>query len=223
MPSPYDGLSADKWETKTKQLIAQHPLQTPEIVEVVLHCWKIIFDSDLGGYKIGKHIFPKPQIMGFFLHELLGLEFAKRHPGVWRGDESSAEKDLVYLPDLPLSVEVKSSTHRSQIFGNRSYAQAPTAGKKVKDGYYIAINFEKFKDKTTVPRIMRIRFGWLDHTDWVGQAAATGQQAHLKPESDKAKLLLFYDVATGLQPQGQPAEPIGGEEPDGDADELTED
>lgn len=223
MPSPYDGLPPDKWEAKTRELITAHPLKTKEIAEVALKCWEGIFTSNLAGYQIGKHIFPKPQIMGFFLHELIALEFAKRYPGIWRGDETSLDKDLVYIPNIALSVELKSSTHRSQIFGNRSYAQAPTPGKKSKDGYYIAINFEKFTPARSNPKIVRIRFGWLEHGDWVGQKSPKGQQAHLKPESDKAKLLLIYDVTTGIQAQGLPAEPIGPDEPNGDADELTED
>ncbi len=223
MASPYDGLAPDKWEAKTHELIGKHPLKTKEIVEVILHSWKIIFDSNLGGYKIGTDLFPKPQVMGFFLHELLTLEFAKRFPGVWRGDEDATDKDLVYIPNVLFSSEVKTSSHRSQIFGNRSYAQPAVAGKKVKDGYYIAINFEKFVNKKTTPRIMRIRFGWLDHTDWVPQTSARGQQAHLTKDSDKSKLLLIYDVATGFIAQGAPAEPLNGEEPEEDADELTED
>ncbi len=224
MPSPYEGLPAEQWEAKTHELIAQHPLDPAEIVEVVLKSWDAIFSSNLGGHHIGRDIFPGAQIMGFFLHELIALELGKRYPGVWRGDKATTEKDLVYLPDLELSVEMKSSTHRSQIFGNRSYAQPPNEAakgkkpKKSKNGYYTAINFEKFTATKTAPKVLRVRFGWLDHTDWVGQKAQTGQQAHIKPESDRAKLLLIYDVAMGAVPRGLPAEPIddgqGGEDAD---------
>src|SRR5690348_11550864 len=107
MASPYDGLSPAQWEAKTRELISRHPLKTKEIVEVVLKCWDGIFKSNLSGYQIGTHIFPKPQVMGFFLHELIALEFQTRYPGVWRNDETATEKDLVYIPDLSLSSEIK--------------------------------------------------------------------------------------------------------------------
>jgi hypothetical protein len=63
-------------------------------------------------------------------------------------------------------------------------------GKK-KYGYYLAINFGKFIGKKR-PEINLIRFGWIDHDDWVGQAAATGQQAHLKADAEKYKLIRIF-------------------------------
>jgi hypothetical protein len=42
------------------------------------------------------------------------------------------------------------------------------------------------------PKIKIIRFGWLDHSDWIAQRAATGQQARLRPEAYQYKLLELY-------------------------------
>ncbi|WP_180886422.1 ScaI family restriction endonuclease [Ruegeria sp. THAF57] len=53
------------------------------------------------------------------------------------------------------------------------------------------VNFEKF-GTNGLPKVKLIRFGWLDHTDWIGQKAATGQQARLRPESDRYKLKRLY-------------------------------
>jgi len=39
------------------------------------------------------------------------------------------------------------------------------------------------------PRILNIRFGWLDHEDWMGQKAASGQQSRLSSDVEKLKLL----------------------------------
>lgn len=164
-------------------MIAAHPLRADDITAAVLDSWASIFESRIGkhGIRIGKDIFPVPQLMGAFLHELIPLELAAKYPDVWRGNKKKGEKDLVYVTNLKLSIEVKASSHKTSIFANRSYAQpqstAPLA--KRKDGYYIAVNFEKFEDGLTRPRIRRIRFGWLDHTDWIAQASARGQQAHL--------------------------------------------
>ncbi|MCO6457655.1 MAG: ScaI family restriction endonuclease [Pirellulaceae bacterium] len=194
MTSPYAGLPPPKWEAVTRHLIDIHPLAPSEIVDVVLLTWKSIFESRMGtqGFRIGVDIFPKPQVMGFLLHELVPLELASRHPRVWRAERTPADKDLVHIPDDSFSVEIKTSSNPSRIFGNRSYAQSGNSAKKAKDGYYLAVNFGKFTGKTRRPPILRIRFGWLDSTDWIGQKAATGQQSRLAKDVENFKLLQLY-------------------------------
>jgi hypothetical protein len=123
---------------------------------------------------------------------LIPLELASKHPGLWRRGKAKDEKDLVYVQDPKFSVEIKASSHKKHIFGNRSYAQAPTKQKKSKCGYFITVNFEKFG--AAPPRIRLIRFGWLDHKDWTGQKAPTGQQAHVKAEAYAGKLLVLHDL-----------------------------
>ena len=194
MVSPYKGLPPEKWLIVTQQIVKTHPLKTTEIVEVVLAAWNSIFASKMGtsAFHIGKDIFPKPQIMGFFLHELIPLELAARHPKSWRGELTSEDKDIVYIPDDRYSIEIKTSSNPRHIFGNRSYAQETTKKKKSKSGYYLTVNFEKFSDDAIIPNILIVRFGWLDATDWIGQKAATGQQSRLPPEVENYKLLELY-------------------------------
>ncbi len=128
--------------------------------------------------------------MGFFLHELIPLEIARRHPGVWRWEASAEDKDVVYIPDASYSIEIKTSSSKNKIYGNRSYAQKGKPGKKSKTGYYLAVNFEKFTKHSVVrPKLRLVRFGWIDHDDWIGQSAPTGQQARLSPEVEAGKLL----------------------------------
>ena len=131
-------------------------------------------------------------MVGLFLHELIALEIAARYPDRWRRDDADDEKDLVYLPDRRFSIEIKTSSSSSGIFANRSFAQVATARKKSKSGYYLAVNFQSIKRDVPNPQIRRIRFGWLDHTDWIGQKAPTGQQARLNPRTQEAKLLPLY-------------------------------
>lgn len=197
--SPYQGLAENDWLAKTKELVKAHPLSSEAIVKTVLQSWNDIFETSIGkkNFKIGKDITPKPQIMGFFLHELIPLEFAAQYPGKWRGEKTGADKDIVYIPDDKFSIELKTSSAKGKIFGNRSYAQEGTAGKKSKSGYYLTVNFGKFAGGLR-PEITLIRFGWLDHSDWVGQAAETGQQAHLKASADSYKLLTLFK-AGGVQ------------------------
>jgi hypothetical protein len=188
--SPYQGLSPSAWEKRTRKLISEHPLDATEIYEVVQKVWDDIFSSGIGSkpFRIGRDLFPRPQIMAYFLHELIPLEFASRYPGTWRREESAAEKDLVYIPNPRYSIEIKASSSARSIFGNRSYAQETGSPKKSKSGYYLAINFQKF-GAVKKPQIMAVRFGWLDHADWIGQTAATGQQARLEPDVERFKLL----------------------------------
>lgn len=195
--SPYADSAKERWPVITKQLLDEHPLRANEIVDVVLQAWKDIFDSKLGPkeFKIGRDIFPKPQIMAFLLHELIPLEFASRYPKKWRRDLSGADKDLVYISNDRFSVEIKTSSSARGIFGNRSYAQPTTGDKKSKAGYYLAVNFESCNEQNVkLPMIRLIRFGWFDHGDWIGQAAASGQQAHPTTDARKCKLSTLYSA-----------------------------
>lgn len=193
MTSPYTDLPVNQWLNVTQTLVDNHPLDRQEIVEIVLSSWQSIFNSKLGtqGFQIGKDIFPKPQIMGFFLHELIPLELESKYPGVWKADQTVTDKDIVYLPDNSFSLELKTSSNPRHIYGNRSYAQKTRKGEKVKSGYYLAVNFEKFSSAST-PSIRLIRFGWLDSSDWIGQKASTGQQSRLSADVETYKLLDLY-------------------------------
>lgn len=188
--SPYAGLSEDRWLATTKKLVAKYPITMTTVAKMVFETWDAIFESTIGRYaKIGVHIFPTPQMMGIFLHELIPLEFAAKFPDEWKRGEAGNEKDLVYLPDNSFSTEIKCSSHKKSIFANRSYAQAPSDSKKSKSGYYLAVNFEQFSESLSQPKIRMVRFGWLDHGDWIGQRAETGQQARLNPATESLKLL----------------------------------
>lgn len=189
--SPYENVPEGDWPAVTERLIAEHPLSTDDIVSAVNAAWSAIFESNLGNFRIGKEIQPKPQIMGFLLHELIPLELAAKFPGVWRGEVSKTDKDLVYIPEDRFSIEMKTSSHKSQVFGNRSYAQPQVGAGKSKDGYYLTVNFAKFSGENA-PLLSLVRFGWLDHSDWIAQTSATGQQARVRPASDLVKLKRIY-------------------------------
>ncbi len=194
--TPYLDVEPNDWQSITKQLIILHPLKEQQIVEVVLEAWEEIFRSKIGkhAFQIGKDIFPKPQIMGFFLHELIPLEFSRLYPSEWRPEKNARDKDLIYIPEDYYSIEIKTSSNPNSIFGNRSYAQEGMTNKKSKSGYYLAVNFEKFSEINHHPKILKIRFGWLDNKDWTGQASETGQQAKLTRFVEENKLIQLYPI-----------------------------
>lgn len=193
---PYNGVPPEQWRGITDRLVRDHPLDKEEIVESVLAAWKSLHASVLGQkLRIGRDIFPNPQIIGFLLHELIPVELAEAHPGEWRRERAKTEKDLVHIPDPRYSVEIKTSSHPASIFGNRSYAQLSASGKlssKARSGYFLTVNFRAAKTADEEGKITRIRFGWLDPTDWIGQKAQTGQQSRLTADADRSKLLQLY-------------------------------
>lgn len=192
MKSPYQGEPEEKWLKVTEKLINKHPLKD-EIVDVVLQSWEDIFNSKIGSFAIGKEIFPEPQTMGTFLHELVAHNLSLKHPDVYKRGDVKTEKDIHDMNDPSMGIEIKTSSDKDKIFANRSYAQpSEDSEKKGKNGYYIAINFEKFSDKVKKPQIRLIRFGYLEHKDWIPQKSPKGQQAHLSDQAYKSKLITLY-------------------------------
>lgn len=171
-------------------------MKKDEIVETILSAWDLILsDSVIGGkYRIGVDLFPTPQIMGDFLHELIPLLLDKQHQGIWRKGRTANEKDLVYVPDDEFSVEIKTSSSGKQIFGNKSYAEEgkSRSGRKQKWGFYLAINLPPIHKLKRVEPVKLIRFGWLDHDDWKGQISPNGQQSRLKRDVLPNKFVILY-------------------------------
>ena len=191
--SPYFGVNVEDWSTTTRDLLREHPLKVSEVVDAVLLAWNGIFISRIGHQKlrIGLELCPVPQIMGFLLHELIPFEFQAMHPQKWATGIRSGEKDLVCVGNPRFSIEIKTSSSPQSIFGNRSYGQQNVSDeKKSKDGFYIAVNFQKWDIKT--PCINLIRWGWLDHSDWSAQNASTGQQANLPAVVENNQLLTLF-------------------------------
>lgn len=195
--SPYENVPVDQWKKITESLIDKYPLSMNDLIEAVMRAWEGIFKTKIAGeLQIGVDIFPTPQILGNYLHELIPVELEKMFPGQWSRDIEKTDKDLVYLPDRKFSAEIKTSSNANNIYGNASYGQedSSTASSKSKDGYYIAVNFEKLKsgDPSFHPSIRKIRFGWLDHSDWHSQTASSGQAATIPTEVRDNKLKLIY-------------------------------
>ena len=83
--SPYSGTDTSHWKNTTNQLVADHPLDEKNIVNMILTAWNNIFLSTMGTHRIGETIFPKPQVIGALLHELVPAEMAQSFPGQWPG------------------------------------------------------------------------------------------------------------------------------------------
>jgi len=185
--SPYFGLSKDNWKLKTRELIENHPLKLDEIKEIVLKSWGILWNSRIGSEEQSislKGIDLPSTVVGYFLEKLITKELRARYPDKWRGNISKEEKDFVYFQNSRYSIELKTSGQiGTKVFGNRSYGKENEyENAKGKSGYYITVNFNN-------ENIFLIRFGWIDHSDWISQSAETGQAATLKQEVYDYKLI----------------------------------
>lgn len=192
--TPYEYKPHSEWKAITEALIELHPLSSEEIISIVKKSWDQIFSSKIGGViQIGEDIALTPQMIGNFMHVLIAHNLSASAPKLWRKEAATNEKDIVFLPDDFFSFEIKCSSSKNDIYGNRSYGQqsGDSSHKKSKDGFYLTVNFTKpvMGEKS---HITKIKFGWLDHIDWIAQKAETGQQSRLRPETKKYKLLTLY-------------------------------
>ena len=185
--NPYYNKDISQWKAITKELVNQHPLKT-QIVDLCLKSWESILNGKINTYlnmKI-REMNISPQATGALLHDVIPEYINRNIEGFRKG--LGDEKDIVCEENNFYSFELKTSSQKS-IYGNRSYAKSKDG--KSKSGYYLAINFEKISKPD--PRIILIRFGWLEHSDWIGQKSETGQQASLLKEAKENKLITLYD------------------------------
>lgn len=192
--SPYALRPEEEWRAITEGLVRAHPVSTADLVSVSLLSWADVFQTRIGGYRIGHDLFPSSQIVSFLLHELIAQRIAEKYPGQFVAGRGNKQKDIHSLIDPAFSIEIKGSSSATRIYGNRSYAQQQAVqGAKSKDGYYLTMNFPKLVlGGVDVPPLGILRFGYLEHSDWIPQRSATGQQASLKPSAYAYKLIELY-------------------------------
>ncbi|MFP4414390.1 ScaI family restriction endonuclease [Coleofasciculus sp.] len=189
MASPYEGLPEEQWLSKTRELIENHPLEIETIRCAALDSWSNLWSTTIGtgelSVKLDELDVPAT-VVGYFFEKLFVKCLETNYPNLWRGGRRKNEKDIVYIPDNSLSIELKTSGQLGdKIFGNRSYGKSgknTELEKKDKSGYYITVNFHE-------QTITLLRFGWIDQTDWKAQKAETGQAASLSRSVYEKKLI----------------------------------
>lgn len=197
--SPYFGKPESSWLGITHRLVRSHPLKPNVLLEAARATWGTLWQTTVGRapLSVGLADLRVPAtVVGYFFEVLFARELERQDPR-WRGSQSKEEKDLVYLPDSALSVEVKTSGQAGfKVYGNRSYGQRTRndlLAKKEKSGFYITVNF--YNQIMTL-----IRFGWIDADDWDPQEAPTGQMAGLKQAVYRYKLLPIAGSYRGESP-----------------------
>jgi hypothetical protein len=187
--SPYLGKEIDQWLSITNTIIYNHPLKVDELLQFVIAAWEGVWSTQIGndGARVSlREIHPPATVVGYFFEKLLAKSLANKYPKQWASGDTGKEKDLHFISNPELSVEVKSSGQLGlKIFGNRSYGQEienTDRAKKDKAGYYITVNF--YGERLTL-----VRFGWIDGSDWEAQKSPTGQMAGLGQNVYNYKLI----------------------------------
>jgi len=195
MISPYEGKDNSEFASITRKLVDDFPISRQELVEIVSEAWKDIYTSSFGNSElcIGKDIFIPAQATGVILEKLIAIKLSNRYPKAWRGGIHKSEKDIVCLYNDNNSFEIKTSSSASGLYGNRSTGHRSDNSVKSRTGYYLVVNYKLPTEIDPSKGIKKIRFGWIDDSDWVGQDKPTGQQASIGSELARLKLITLLE------------------------------
>nr|WP_299038637.1 ScaI family restriction endonuclease [uncultured Psychrobacter sp.] len=186
MISPYANQPKENWKNITQRLVNEYPISTQEILEIATLAWNNIWNTSIGGHISINEVGLTASNIGNFFQQLYIHELVLRHPNQWREQSNKSDKDIVYISNNYFSTEMKTSGQAGYyLYGNRStsqeVSQRATSGKD-KSGYYITLNFHG-------QAMTRLRIGWIDENDWLGQSSQTGQSATLSSEVYEHKLI----------------------------------
>ncbi|TLX16021.1 ScaI family restriction endonuclease [Rhizobium sp. MHM7A] len=190
LPSPYHGFDFELWPAVTKTLVDAFPLTCSQLFDVAVEAWKDAISTRIGRreLRIGLDIEMPAQAMGSMFEKLIAVSLTAM-PVPFRGGLSQAtEKDIVCEDDPYFSFEIKTSTHKHGIYGNRSQGKSSPRRKKFRAGYHLVANF-KSPSLACPSGQFGLRFGWLDGADWKSQKAESGQSAHVPAHILKVKLV----------------------------------
>ena len=191
--SPYVNRAPNEWAAITEGLVAAFPLDAAMLVSVVHDAWDDLYTSSIGRAKliIGADVFLPAQATGVLLERLIANELHRRN-SQWRSGISKDEKDVVSIEDDCLSFEIKTSSSKAGLYGNRSTGHRAEGRRKYRTGYYLVVNYKPPIETDKTRWIWNIRFGWIDDEDWTGQAQPTGQQASVSRDVARFKLISLF-------------------------------
>jgi len=191
--SPYAGQPETAWVAITERLVAQFPIAAAVLVETVKAAWDDLYLSSIGKSQliIGRDIFLPAQATGVILERLIGIQLSGRAAG-WRPGNRKTEKDIICIKDPDFSFEIKTSSSKTGLYGNRSTGHMSIARTKIRTGYYLVVNYTIPTEESPTKAIEAIRFGWIDDEDWKGQDKPTGQQASIGANLAGKKLKTLF-------------------------------
>ena len=191
MVSPYKDIKIYNWKSITTKLVDSFPIKKNELKECVEKAFDEYLKITISSLKlqVGKDIFFPAQATGVIIDKLIGTIIIKEKGNEWKSGDKKSEKDVVNTLNDKYSFEIKTSSSKSGIFGNRSMGHRSEKKIKSRSGYYLVINYKLPKEDDKSLEIYKIRFGWIDDEDWKGQASPTGQQSTISKECKDLKLI----------------------------------
>jgi hypothetical protein len=191
--SPYAGKPETSWVAITESLVKQFPAPPAVLVDAVKAAWDDLYLSSIGSSAlvIGRDIFLPAQATGVILERLIAIQLSRRAAG-WRPGNRKTEKDIVCIKNPAFSFEIKTSSSKSGLYGNRSTGHISSSRTKVRTGYYLVLNYTLPTEESAFKAIQLIRFGWIDDEDWKGQDKPTGQQASIGANLAVKKLKTLF-------------------------------
>lgn len=157
------------------------------LIQATFKAWNDIENLKLGGFLIGRDFKPTGQLIGNLLHILIP-KYMGELDSDFRIGITKEEKDIIWEKHKDFSIEIKTSSSKNGVYGNRSYNKSETH--KSKNSYYLVINYKNFTDETK-GCITCIRVGVIKKDDWKSQDSESGQQSYLK---DKSILEELYKI-----------------------------
>lgn len=191
MESPYKNINICNWKSVTIKLVDSFPIKKKELKEYVEEAFDEYLKMTISSLKlqVGKDIFFPAQATGVIIDKLIGVIIIKKKGNEWKSGDKKNEKDVVNILNDKYSFEIKTSSSKSGIFGNRSMGHRSKKKIKIRSGYYLIINYKLPKENDMSLKIYKIRFGWIDDVDWIGQSSPTGQQSTISKECKDLKLI----------------------------------
>lgn len=193
--TPYKNQAEDDWLSITHGLVRNFPITKEKIVEIVVTSWDDFYSSKIGltELAIGRDIFIPAQATGVILEKIIASKLSRHNPKIWVGGTEKNHKDIENLEDSQFSFEIKTSSSQNGVYGNRSTGFRSGSSKKVRSGYYLVVNYLLPTESEPERKIRKIRFGWIDDDDWVGQKQSSGQQASIGSKLAKLKLIPIFE------------------------------
>ena len=161
----------------------EFPLNAFEIREIVEESLLDVLESPYGPMELlnGLDIFLTGQTIGNLFQMYFIERLCRMYPGIWREGRQKDEMDVVCIPKPEYSFELKTSSSKSGIYGNRSYTKKGLMTHKDRGGWLLAVNYKRPVPNNPSWKIYKIRFGRVDHADWNGQRSNTGQASSVSP------------------------------------------
>lgn len=160
----------------------QHHRLHDTLVPLVTRSWARLWSSKIVGKPL-ESLRLDPGCIGSLFQAAMTVELQALDPR-WSPATAKTDKDFCFPDDRTQDFELKvcGRVGGLEVFGNRcSSAAFSDSHLKNHDGWLLTVNYSH----TT---INLVRFGYVHKTDWIGQAAATGNSSRLRKEVYLTKL-----------------------------------